>query len=159
MSRTLPAVVSTAIELDATAPVYLIEMGFSTAIRAATWDEDISWNSQTWSASGAMIKGLSASGARMRLPTGEGDPWLALVLNENVVGKSISIYEHHDTDAVLIFTGVMDELTITSSIDIRIIESSRAKAFPALSADQPTFTHLMTSGDTIVWGNEVITVN
>lgn len=124
-----------------------------------------------WAASGIQISGLSSSGAKMIMPTGgtdavESDPWLSLVLNEGARGRSISIYEwHEDTtaspqqDAVLVFTGIMDAVNISDKITVNIIESSRSKAFPAVSAEETTFTHLMTSGDVITWGADTITVN
>ena len=165
MSRTLPTTVSSAIAKATTKPVYLIHMGFNSIVRAATWDASILWDGVTWAASGVEIKGLNAGGARMHMPTGAADPWLGLVLNDGTRNRTISIYEWHEdttaspqTDAVLIFVGIMDETTITDKITITLIESSRAKSFPALTIDQPVFTHLMTSGDTINWGADVITV-
>lgn len=166
MSRTLPTTVTAAIASDATRPIYLVEMAFDVTSRAATWDTGINWGGYAWAASGIQIKGLSASGARMVMPTGEDDPWLALVLNEGTRDRAINIYEHHtdatsspQSDAVLVFTGIMDAVSIADKITVTLIESSRSKTFPALSVDQPTFTYLMTSGDTIVWGSDVIMVN
>ena len=163
MSRTLPATVSSAIAKATTKPVYLVQMGFNSLAWVATWDASILWNGVTWAASGVEIKGLNAGGARMHMPTS--DLWLGLVLNDGTRNRPISIYEWHEdttaspqTDAVLIFVGIMDETTITDKITITLIESSRAKSFPALTIDQPVFTHLMTSGDTINWGADVITV-
>jgi len=165
MSRSVSSTISSAVAKEATAPVYLLAMGFASTVRVATWDSAISWDGQTWSASGARISNLSSNGCRLILPTGESDPWLALVLGEGTRDVSISIYEHHTdatasptTDAVLVFSGTMDEATITDNITIKVIESSRQKTFPPDSVDQPTFTHLLTSGDVITWGNNVTTV-
>jgi hypothetical protein len=166
MSRTLSATISSAISSQATRPIYLIEMGFSTTVRAATWDQDITWGGYSWVASGITLSNLSANGTRMEFPTGTSDPWLALALNEGTRNTTVSIYEHHydataspQTDAVLVFTGIMDEVTLSDRMSVSVIESSASKAFPAQSVDLPTFSYLMTPGDQIVWGNQTITVN
>ena len=166
MARTLPTAVSSAIAKDATTPVYLLEMGFSSTVRAATWDTAITWNSATWIASGIEVANLGDRGARVKFPNGKADPWLALVLNEGVRGRSISIYEHYtdstsspQTGAVLLFTGIMDELSITQGISLSIIESSQAKTFPPTSIDRPTYNYLLTTGTVLVWGPDKIVVN
>ena len=166
MPRTLPVPVAGAIVKDATTPVYLLEMGFSSTVRAATWDTAISWNGLNWIASGIEVANLSDTQARLKFPNGKADPWLALVLNEGVRGRSISIYEHHtdlasspQTGAVLLFTGIMDELSITQDISLTIIESSQAKTFPPTSIDRPIYNYLLTTGLVLVWGPDKIVVN
>ena len=166
MSRTLSSTISSAITATATRPIYLVEMGFDTVTRVATWDSLISWGGYSWSASGVSVKGLNSSGTRLMLPNGADDPWLSLVLNQGTRDRTISIWEHHrdessspQEDAVLVFTGIMDEASITDKIMVSVLDTSRAKTFPVDSVDQPKFTHLMTSGDTIVWGNKTITVS
>lgn len=166
MSRTVSATISSAVEKAATAPVYLIEILFDEGTEhIATWDADISWNGQTWVKSGVQITGVSAAGARMVMPTGTSDPWMSLILNYGARDTAINIYEHHtdataspQSDAVLVFTGIMDAVDIGNKMVVKIIESSRAKAFPALNAEPNKFTHLMKAGDTIIWGSDVITV-
>lgn len=165
MSRTVSSTIQSAIAQDATRPIYLIEMDFSTTSYAATWDAVISYGGNSYVASGIEIGGLSATGATMRMPTGADDPWLALILNEGTRGRAIRIYEHHydstaspQSDAVLVFSGIMDMVTITDKIIVKIIEASRAKAFPALSVEETTFTHLLQSGTTITWGQNTLTV-
>ena len=164
MSRTLSATITSAIEQDATKPIYLIEMAFNATAYVATWDRAINWGGKAWASSGIEIKGLSASGARMVMPAD--NLWLGLVLNDGTRNRAISIYELHEdttaspqTDAVLIFTGIMDTAVITDKITVTLIESSRSKTFPAITIEPPLFTHLMTSGDVIAWGADVITVN
>ena len=166
MTRTLTTTQSAAIKKNATTPVYLLEMGFSSTVRAATWDTAITWDTRTWIASGIEVANLGDKSARVKFPNGEADPWLALVLNEGVRGRSISIYEPHtdttsspQTGAVLLFTGIMDELTITKDISLTIIESSQAKTFPPTSIDRPTYNYLLTTGTVLVWGPDKIVVN
>lgn len=166
MTRTVSSAISTATGKAATRPVYLLRLGFSAEVKAATWDSDISWNSETWILSGIEVKNLTRTGGIIELPLTTDDPWLSLILNEGTRGRSVSIYSHYTdvsvspvaADAVLIFTGVMDEPEFTNVIKLSVIESSRAKAFPPGSVDQPTFTHLLDPGDRIDWGVDTILV-
>ena len=166
MSRALSGTISAAITSTATRPVYLVQLGFDTVRRIATWDQDITWGGYTWSASGVTVGDLNSGGTRLTLPSGDSDPWLSLVLTDGTRDRAISIYEHHtdtasspQSDAVLVFTGIMDEASITDKLVINVIDTSRAKAFPAESVDESVFTNLLTSGSQIVWGNKTITVN
>jgi len=165
MSRTLSATISGAITQSATRPVYLIEMAFATTSRAATWDSAISWNGLAWAASGIEVEDISRTAARLTFPTGTSDPWLALVLNDGVRGRSIKIYEHHynaaaspQSDATQVFEGIMDVATIDQRLAVSCIESSQVKSFPAYSVSEETFTYLLNAGDTINWANKVVTV-
>jgi len=166
MSRTLSTTISNAVVLSQTAPVYLIQFGFDPVVRAATWDTNIPWNGQTWTASGIEVSKLSQQGATITMPNGEDDPWLALVTGNGVRGSEISIYEHHtdtasspQSDAVLIFTGIMDGVNISDEIKLSVLGSAQARTFPPDSVDASVFTHLLTSGDQIEWANDTIVVN
>ncbi|MCH8844545.1 MAG: hypothetical protein IID61_16415 [SAR324 cluster bacterium] len=128
---------------------------------------DIDWNSETWIDSGIEVFNLTRTAGSIEFPLSTDDPWLSLILNEGTRGRSISIYEHYTdltvspqvADAVLIFTGVMDEPVFTDVIKLSIIESSQAKTFPPDSVDTPVFTHLLQHGDRIDWGIDTIVVN
>lgn len=160
MSRTVSSGIQTAVEGKSTAPIYLLRLSFNSENRLATWDTDISWNGETWTASGAEVSDLSETGASLTLPT---DVWLSVVLNDGTRGRNIQIYEYHATasplDAVLVFTGKMDTVRIAERIEIEVIAASTAKSFPPTSIDRPTFTHLPVSGTTIIWGFDRIRVN
>jgi len=165
MSKILSTTISSAITQAATRPVYLIEMAFGTTTYAATWDAAILWDGKTWAASGIEVDDISTTSARITMPTGESDPWLALVLNDGVRGREVKIYEHHydataspQSDAVQVFQGIMDVATIDERVTVSAIESSQVKAFPAESVDESVFTYLLTTGDVITWGNNTITV-
>jgi hypothetical protein len=166
MSRTLSSTVSTAITQNPTKPVYLLRIGFSLESLACTWGSNISWNSENWVASGIEVKNLTARGATLEFPNGEDDAWLALILNESTRDRPISIYEFHTdystsphgTDAVLVFTGIMDEAEITENIKVTVIESSQARQFPPDSIGPPVFNFLPVAGTRIVWGDDVIEV-
>ena len=164
--RTVPSTVSQAAAKDATQPVFLVRLGFASEVRAATFDTDISWNGETWVSSGIEVQNVSLAKATLVLPIGASDPWLSLVLNDGTRGRAINIYVHYtdetsspQADAVLIFSGLMDEAVITDVITLACIESSQVKKFPPDSVDAPTFTHLLKYGDRIDWGIDTIVVN
>ena len=165
MSRTLPSTVSSAITATATRPVYLVEFAFTPTIYAATWDANISWGGQTWLAGGVEVSRLTPRGATITLPTGASDTWLSTILAQGCRGKAVTIYEHHQdtaaspqTDAVKIFSGIMDSVNIGEKLQVTVVEASQSKVFPPSSVDENTFTHILSSGQKIAWGNDTITV-
>ena len=166
MTRTVSATISIAVAQETTRPIYLIRMGWATPVLVATWDQTITWNAETWVASGLTVSNLSGSGGTLDMPNGDTDPWLALVMGEIPRNRTIQIYEHHTnytvspavSDAVEIFAGYMDETTIGNSIRMNLIESATKKGFPPTSIDRPTYTYLLPSGLRIQWGNDVVTV-
>jgi len=173
MTRTLSATSTAAIALDHTRPIYLIYMAWDTAsplptyLRVATWGASISWNSQTWIASGAEIAGIGANGGRLQLPMGDDDPWLGLVQTQSAVDRAITVYEYHTnfgvspiaSDAVQIFSGVMDGVDIDAGkITISLIESATNKSFPSTSIGPPTYNWLLPKGTRLFWGPDVVTV-
>jgi len=171
MTRTVSAVVSTAVAQDATRPIYLIRMGWTPASpdvnrRIATWPVDISWNSETWTASGAEIRSLNARGGSLSLPNGDTDPWLNLVSTDVARGKTLDVYEHHTStsspagsDATLIFSGLMDAVDITpTTITINFIENLQNKRFPPTSITTAIYTELLAAGQRLYWGPDVVMV-
>ena len=171
MTRTVPAVVSAAVAQDATTPVYLIRMGWDlaspdTTRRIATWASNISWNSEVWTASGAEIRSLSASGGSLRLPNGDNDPWLTLVTSSTACGRAIDIYEYHTStsspagsSAVILFSGLMDQVAVTpAEITISFIDSLQNKRFPPTSITTAVYTELLGAGQRLYWGPDVVLV-
>ncbi len=171
MTRTVPAVVAAAVAQDATRPIYLFRMGWALSSpdvnrRIATWAADISWNSETWTASGADVRSLNANGGTLLLPNGDTDPWLNLVTTEIARGRTIDVYEYHTStaspsgsDAVLVFSGLMEETDITpTDISISFIETLRNKAFPPTSITPDVYTYLLAAGQRIYWGPDVVLV-
>jgi len=161
MSRTLPATVDSAVDSDQPRPVYLVQMGLTTTTRAATWDQSIVWNGLTWASSGIEITNISASGARLKISFGDNDGWLSRVLDvdKGVRGRQILIYEHHtdttaspQTDAVLVFSGIMDDVSVADDISITCIDDSQVKGFPPTAIDRPKYNFLLEPGDRIRWG-------
>jgi len=166
MTRTVSATITTAIAQETTRPIYLIRMAWATEVRAATWDQTVTWNSETWVASGLSVSNLTSSGGTLTMPNGDTDPWLALVMGEIPRTRVIQIYEHQTdytaspnvSDAVEIFYGYMDQAVIGSSISVSLIESATKKGFPPGSIDRPTYTWLLSSGTRLQWGNDVVIV-
>ena len=131
MSRTLPATVSVAVATSATRPAYLLKLGFSAAspigtTYAATWDTDIIWGGDTYSASGIEVSNLTRSSCVINFPLGTNDSWLSLLNSAGFRGRTVDIYQHYtDTtqspqaDAVLMFSGILDEAVMTDSIRVK----------------------------------------
>lgn len=173
MTRTLTATISAAITDTKTKPIHLIHMGWDAAsptptyLRAATYDSNITWGGHTWIASGLNVTNLDANGGNLEMPMGDSDPWLALVLGQLPRNRTIDIYERqtnfavspHASDAVLIFSGYMDEAQIGNTIRVNLIESATRKGFPPGRIDRPTYTHLLKPGTRIQWGLDTVMVN
>jgi hypothetical protein len=164
MTRTVSSTTSAAVAQDVTKPVYLIRMGWVTEVRSATWAENISWDSETWTASGLSVKGLDSDGGTLMMPLGDDDPWLDLVVDENQRNRTIQVYEHQTdytaspvvSDATLIFEGFMDQATIGDEIQVTLIENKKHKSFPPTSIDRPIYNWLLTTGTKIVWRGGII---
>lgn len=170
MPRTLSTTLQNGTQRDDTRPIGLIRMAWATERRVATWDQDISWNSEVWSASGAFIDGpIGPDGGVLVLPNGDGDPWLNLEHTEIARGRAIEVYAHYTdfdaspqaADAEMIFKGIMDEANVTraGAIEIQLLESRQAKVFPASSILPGTYNHLLPKGMHLQWGDQVIVVN
>jgi len=165
MSRVSNPTVTAAVALNHTSPKYLIQMGWSTVTRIATWETSISWAGETWAASGANIRGLKTTGGTLVLPNDDDDGWAALVLSEGQQGRTISIYEHHtdisvspQTDALLIFSGEMDQATIGREVMITFIASSREMRFPHTKIDSTVYTHLLRPGQVLEVGGSTLVI-
>ena len=171
MTRVVPAVVEAAIAQPVTKPKYLVLMGWDVTSpdaerRIATWDQNVPWNSETWVASGAEVRGLTLAGGTLILPNGDDTPWLALVIAQVPRGRTIDIYEHHTStaspagsDAVHVFSGIMDEATITDmQISINLIEGLLNKKFPPTAINTIDFPYLLPGGDRMYWGPDVVLI-
>jgi hypothetical protein len=170
MTRTVSATISAAVAENTTQPIYLIRMGWTAASpdinrRIATWGADLSWNSETWEASGADVKRLNAGGGTLTLPNGDNDPWLALVTAQIPKGRTIDVYEYHTdftaspitSDATILLSGVMEDCEITQEvITISFIEGLLNKSFPISSIDPTVYTNLISAGNRIYWGPDIV---
>lgn len=160
MNRTVSSITEDAVASDDTQPVHLIRMGWETERRVATWAEDIDWNSETWTASGAMTNGIGQSGGTLVLPMD--DEWITLVIDEGPRDRVIQVYEHHtidvDTDAELLFTGTMDRMEMDEDgIQIALIEGPENKGFPPTSLGPPDYNFLIPKGKRLFWSQDTLT--
>lgn len=171
MTRTVSTTITSAVAKTVTQPVYLIYMAWDVASPdvnryICTWDAAITWNAITWAASGARVTGLNLNGGTLELPNGDDDPWLNLVNTQTARGRAVQVYEHHtdttaspQTDASLVFNGLMDAVAISArGITITLIEALRNKSFPHTTIDPSVYTHLLTDGDRLYWGPDVVRV-
>ena len=170
MSRLDSTTITTAIAKDDTIPAFLLEMAISadspmTTMRAATWDTDIPWNGETWTASGILVKNISRTACTLEFPLGADDPWLAIIMDDGLRGREVSIYQHYtdetsspQTDAVLIFTGIMDDVVLSDRARVSVQEKSRTITFPPESVEQPKFNYLLPSGTVITFDGKQILV-
>ncbi len=99
MSRGLTATVQTEVEKDRLQPVWLMEFNFSTVLRFWTGIGDLSWNGETWSGSGDVIKfsgidetsAVQANGIQFQL-AGMDSALVSLALTEDVQGRRVNVY-------------------------------------------------------------------
>ena len=173
MTRTVSATISTAVGEKTTRPVYLIYMAWDIASPdvnryVATYDQSITWNSLTWQSSGIEVTRLTPAGGTLRLPNGDADPWLGLIVSDDPLERAIEIYEYqtdftvspHASDATLLFSGQMDASTIApDGITIDFIEGLTTKVFPATSIDPLVYTHLLASGTRVYWGPDIVLID
>ena len=172
MTRTVAATTTAAVAQETTQPVYLIRMGWDVQSpdverRVATWDTDISWNSETWTASGAKIQSINARGGSLMLPNGDADPWLDLLVNQGCRGKTLQIYEYQTStgspagsNAEELFQGTMDASQITNkAIKITFISSLLSKTFPHTTINNDDYPYLLSTGARLYWGPDVIRVH
>lgn len=171
MTRTVAASTTVAVGQETTQPIYLIRMGWDVQSpdverRVATWDTDISWNSETWTASGAKIQSINPSGGNLVLPNGDGDPWLDLIVNQGQRGKTLQVYEYQTSwgspagsNAEELFLGTMDASQITKNgIRITFVSALLNKSFPHTTITNEEYPYLLTTGARIYWGPDVIRV-
>ena len=168
MTRTISATLTSAIAKTSTHPRYLVSLAFSSGtVYAATAAANITWNGTTWVASGLEVSDVSPQSVRLEFPNGTADPWLSLILNDGQRGVVCEVYDWHEdttasptTDAVKVFSGILDEADIDDRrIRVSVIAAQEKKQFPPTDIDQPTFTYIPASGTVITWGNDKITVN
>lgn len=167
MTRILPAAVDAAVDEAVTRPIHLIRMAWATERRIATFDIDISWDSETWSASGAVVQNIGPNGGTMILPIGTGLPWIGLANTEKLRGRAIEVYEYHtdftaspqESDATPIFSGTMDDGVATiKGLRVNLREGKKNRVFPPGNIEPPTYNFLLASGQRLFWGPDIITV-
>ena len=67
MTRTVSATISTAVDQTVTKPIYLVRMGWVVENRSCSYDANITWNAETWTASGLSVVNLDSDGGTLIL--------------------------------------------------------------------------------------------
>lgn len=125
MARGLSAEVTTAIGGDVTAPLYLVEMGFSTTARYSS-RETVTWNSHSWLTAGMEV--TFNAGIPQVSFFNENTTFGQIVLADGTAGRTIKVWQCHEysggtgptgyTGPVLIFDGEMSDATIGDRVRI-----------------------------------------
>lgn len=165
--RTLDAALITELGLTVTRPGYLVSIGFSTPQYFSTLG-DVSFDSKTWYGASLKVEGLqraTKTGRTAMLRFGDSDHAIAaLVLNEGIADRAISIYSVYagaPTHAVLELNAVGDACEIGDLVGISVIEFATVKAkIPRrrISADTG-FNYLIPSGSGIFSNGSVYWIN
>jgi hypothetical protein len=174
MTRDTSSDTQTAVAQKVTTPPLLIFMDWASPLRVATWDSDITWNAQTWIASGVRGENINSTGGQLILPNDtdfsvspQVNFWLDRIA-EDPLDLAVQVYQYNInktvspwiSDAEEIFNGIMDRSEVTlRGIRIRLVESRQAKAFPPTSIEPPVYNWLLDIGDRLHWGTDIITVN
>lgn len=99
MSRGITATIQNEVEQPRLEPAWLMEFHFSTVLRFWTGIGDLSWNGETWSGSGDVIKftgidetsAVQANGIQFQL-AGMDSTLVSLALAEDVQGRAVNLY-------------------------------------------------------------------
>lgn len=137
--RTLTPATTSATDATVTQPLYLIEIGFSPALRLSTRG-DVTWNSLSWSGGEAIdVSSLDADGSGRQSGTvqiGNLDDYVGtLVLSQGVADRPVKIWKADGAaldvaDPVLVFDGVAQGADVdTSRVSLSLAGSGTRSAF------------------------------
>lgn len=137
--RTLTPATTSATDATVTQPLYLIEIGFSPALRLSTRG-DVAWNSLSWSGGEAIdVSSLDADGSGRQSGTvqiGNLDDYVGtLVLSQGVADRPVKIWKADGAaldvaDPVLVFDGVIQSADVdTSRVSLSLAGSGTRSAF------------------------------
>ena len=151
-----------------TRPVYLVELGFSPAVRMSSGAE-VTWGGYVWQDLGVDVSSLSTDTvgrASASLSVSNLDRTLGvLVLSQAAKDRVAKIYAYYPEGSAgviaprLLVDGVMDGASVGQRVDISVI--SRASYFgstPRIVCAPPTFNHLPPAGTTLAWGGATLTL-
>lgn len=163
--KTLTAKVTAAIAGPVISPAYLVEIGFSIALRSCTRGT-VEWNGITWPAAGIRVgdirvgqgaaKSVSLSMANVQFAISQ------IVLAESATGKRVRVWKlfgeapYALEDAHLVFDGFIDSVpTMMETVDFNCTTGNvRALSIPNITLGLPFFNHLPRPGEVILWGGE-----
>ncbi len=164
--RSVSTPTGNAIAAAATAPAYLVQIGWSTVTRITSDGQPLTWNGYVWVPAAIEIDGLRSDSAGQQaavLRLGNANQqWSALALNEGVSDIAIAIWGYDRSavaagDPVLVFSGVggrcsADEDSIT--IELATQRAATLKSPRERIARGAGYSLLPAPGTVIRWGNQ-----
>ena len=166
MARTLTSAQDTQVDAAVVQPWLLVKLDFSTPLYLTNADENISWNSQTWSVSGITVSGLHPSkiggGQRVQITLPDtANAYFDIIRSEGVDDKQALIYAVHGApgtafavdDAEQLFDGVMDAVpNMGERVTITLASTGTRQMYtPRHYVQPPLFNHLPVPGERIFW--------
>ena len=170
MARTLTAAQATEVAKTVGArPGYLVELGFASTLRLTSFESTVTWNSQSWVASGVRVSGIthgagSAQQARITLPDTDG-AYFAVVRADGLDDRTAKIWSVHGgpasyalTDPVQLFDGYMDGAPeMAERITISLTTQGNRTMFTPRNRIAPQlFNYLPAHGEKRRWGNVIM---
>lgn len=155
MPRTVSATIQAAIGQTITEPNYLVELGFSPIVRWAAL-RDVTWGGFTWSANGLMVQTVSTERAQISMRNSD-NSISALVLGNALKNISCKVYQHYDSDAELLFAGVLSgSPEVGTRVILDALSEGRDRKYPDQQIVPPLFNHLMPVGTEIDFGGKML---
>lgn len=164
--RSVSTPTGNAIASQATAPAYLVQIGWSTVARLTSDGEPLTWNGYVWVPADITCNGLrtdsgGGQGAVMRLGNAS-QQWSALALNEGVSDVPVSIWAYDRAatatgDPVLVFSGVGGRCSAdddTVAIDLATQRAATLKSPRQRITRSAGYSLLPAPGTVIRWGNQ-----
>lgn len=151
-----------------TSPTYLIYLGTDVPFYYSSRG-DVNWGGQVWSGAGVEVRNISSrpggsQSAELRFPNHD-KSLSAVVLNERVVNKACQIWKFYgsgfaDTDGLLVFNGIMDEVPeIGEYVTIRAQSESVFDQYsPRLVCGPPTMNFIPATNTQILWDGSLYTL-
>jgi len=150
--RVLSTVINTAIGQRITQPAYLVELGFSPIMRHAT-HKQIVWNGEAWYAGGIDVQSVSAAEASFSLRNSD-NSISALVLTQRTIDLTCRVFQMYDTDAELIFDGVLGQPTeIGARVQFLARSHVDVGVFPDERIGPPLCNYITPAGTVVRWGS------
>jgi len=155
MPRAVSATIDTATGQTITEPNYLLELGFSPVLRYAAL-RDVVWGGYLWSASGLIVNSVNNEQASASLRNHD-NAISAIVLGATLHNISCKVYAHYDSDAQLLFAGLLSgSPEIGPRVQLNAQSTGRSRKWPRDQIVAPLFNHLMPPGTEIQFGGKVL---
>lgn len=147
-------------------PGYLVELQFSTTIRLCNRGTVI-FDGHQWFQGGVEVRGIATGegggkSCTITIPNNQ-FAFSTIVLAETASGKQVRVWKlfgdppYTDEDAVLIFTGLIDDVPeLVNQVTFNCsTQNLRVTSIPNVTIGTPFFNHLPRAGQSITWGGEI----